>query len=221
MGNHKRPPEDPQLHACLDEELTLRQAIQLEGALRPGSSLDNRLKTLLRIEDWLQATRPRSPASLSESVRRALDAEALAAEPASPVLELAGRTAPRPSRRWALAPLAAAAALLLALPLIRTLPLPPWAGSSASSVTFDTVRYDFQIRAEDAREVCLSGDFNQWRVCDLTLTRVKEDLWTVSLELPPGRYEYMFVVDGDWVTDPSATLLVDDGFGNTNAVLVL
>ena len=41
------------------------------------------------------------------------------------------------------------------------------------------------------------------------------------MELPKGRYEYMFVIDGAWVTDPNAIGHVDDGFGNRNAVLVI
>lgn len=31
--------------------------------------------------------------------------------------------------------------------------------------------------------------------------------WTVTLDLPPGRYEYKFVVDGKWCCDPGC----DDG----------
>jgi 1,4-alpha-glucan branching enzyme len=84
-----------------------------------------------------------------------------------------------------------------------------------------TIVYTFSVKAADAEKVCLAGDFNQWRVCDAALTRVEEDFWSISLELPKGRYEYMFVVDGNWVTDPNAIGHVDDGFGNKNAVLVL
>jgi 1,4-alpha-glucan branching enzyme len=91
----------------------------------------------------------------------------------------------------------------------------------ASDSTDDTVVCEFQFRAPDAREVCLAGDFNQWTVCKTRLTRVGEDLWTVSMELPRGRHEYMFVVDGRWVTDPDAVTTTDDGFGNRNAVLTL
>ncbi len=29
----------------------------------------------------------------------------------------------------------------------------------------------------------------------------------------------MFVVDGEWVTDPQADRYVDDGFGNRNALI--
>jgi 1,4-alpha-glucan branching enzyme len=45
-------------------------------------------------------------------------------------------------------------------------------------------------------------------------------VWSVTLPLTPGRYEYMFVVDGQrWVSDPAAIEQSDDGFGARNAVL--
>jgi len=83
------------------------------------------------------------------------------------------------------------------------------------------VRYVFTLQAGSAREVCLAGDFNQWNVCETPLERVAEDTWTVSIELPPGRHEYMFVIDGRWVTDPHAPAHADDGFGHRNAVVVI
>jgi 1,4-alpha-glucan branching enzyme len=83
------------------------------------------------------------------------------------------------------------------------------------------VRYVFTLQAGSAREVCLAGDFNQWKVCDTPLAKVAEDTWTISVDLPPGRHEYMFVIDGRWVTDPQAPAHVDDGFGNRNAVVVI
>jgi hypothetical protein len=106
-------------------------------------------------------------------------------------------------------------------------PLPPGPAELASlpaedaSAFSNTVRYEFRFKAGSANEVCLAGDFNRWKVCDARLSRVGEDVWSVSLELPPGRYEYMFVVDGRWVTDPHAMGYNDDGFGNQNAILVL
>ena len=43
--------------------------------------------------------------------------------------------------------------------------------------------------------------------------------WLKELALPPGRYEYRFVVDGVWTDDPAAAELVDNGFGGRNAIL--
>ena len=37
--------------------------------------------------------------------------------------------------------------------------------------------------------------------------------------MPPGSYEYRFVVDGQWVDDPEVNELIPNPFGSANAVL--
>ena len=55
--------------------------------------------------------------------------------------------------------------------------------------------------APHARNVVLSGTFNKWDPAALAMTRNAEGQWSVELELPPGLYEYKFVVDGVWCCD--------------------
>ena len=45
--------------------------------------------------------------------------------------------------------------------------------------------------------------------------------WKATVWLPAGRYEYRFVVDGQWISDPSARECVQNTFGSTNSVLVV
>jgi len=72
-----------------------------------------------------------------------------------------------------------------------------------------------------ARTVSVAGDFNAWQPEGLPLSRHR-GVWTIDLALPPGIYEYMFVVDGQqWVTDPLARATRDDGYGGANAILDL
>jgi len=84
------------------------------------------------------------------------------------------------------------------------------------------VRVRFQLQARGARRVALAGSFNQWRP-DLTVLEPAsaDGVFTGTLELPPGDYEYMFVVDGRWITDPAAGERRDDGFGRQNSLLRL
>jgi anti-sigma factor RsiW len=71
-----------------------------------------------------------------------------------------------------------------------------------------------------ARSVQAAGDFNGWNPASTPLEPTTSGAWTVTLRLEPGRYEYMFVVDGErWVADPFAIEQTDDGFGARNAVL--
>ncbi len=48
-----------------------------------------------------------------------------------------------------------------------------------------------------------------------------KDTWHLELELPPGTYEYRFVVDGEWGDDPEAARRVANPFGGENAVRVV
>jgi len=78
------------------------------------------------------------------------------------------------------------------------------------------------LHAPLARSVAVAGDFNGWRPEATPLLRGEGGVWTVRVPLVPGRrYQYMFLVDGAWVSDPSAAATAEDGFGGRNAVLEL
>lgn len=71
-----------------------------------------------------------------------------------------------------------------------------------------------------ARSVSVAGDFNGWNPAQTPLERSGDGMWTATIPLKPGRYQYMFVIDGkQWIADPLATEEATDGFGSQNAVL--
>lgn len=132
--------------------------------------------------------------------------------------------------RWNLAQALAAACVVLvaAGALIRLVPerivdTPAPAGSIqtiSSEATEPKVLVRLVFVQPDARSVSVAGDFNGWNPARTTLKRADGGIWTVTLLLKPGRYEYMFVVDGThWIADPLATEEIGDGFGSRNAVL--
>jgi hypothetical protein len=83
------------------------------------------------------------------------------------------------------------------------------------------VRLVYSPPPGNVSSVRVAGSFNNWDP-DKTSMHLENGRWTTSLVLPPGNYEYMFVVDGNtWVTDPLALTTRDDGFGSKNAVLEL
>ncbi len=75
--------------------------------------------------------------------------------------------------------------------------------------------------APEASTVSLVGEFNAWNPARHTMTRRgKDGTWRATLRLPPGAYEYGFIIDGQrWTPDPQAEGYVADGFGGRNSVL--
>ena len=71
-----------------------------------------------------------------------------------------------------------------------------------------------------AQSVSVAGDFNDWDPARAPLDRTRDGVWSVMLPLNEGRYQYMFLVDGQrWMADPLAAETSDDGFGGENSVL--
>lgn len=71
----------------------------------------------------------------------------------------------------------------------------------------------------DAIDVCVAGSFNEWHPQATPMIPLGNGRWAKELTLPPGRYEYRFVVDGQWVSDPKAAASVPNPFGSTNGVI--
>jgi hypothetical protein len=133
----------------------------------------------------------------------------------------------RPSRRgWGwltarrLSPLQALATAAVGAALALVLGSPPRAPSGGPPAPAAVVLARLSLQAPLARTVRLAGDFNGWKPEATPLRRGANGVWSIELPLQPGRrYQYMFLVDGNWVTDPAASCHVDDGFGGQNAVL--
>lgn len=71
----------------------------------------------------------------------------------------------------------------------------------------------------NARSVAVVGSFNDWDATRDVLTRTSDSVWSATIKLPPGRYEYQLVVDGKWIADPNAQRSADSDFGGANSVL--
>lgn len=79
---------------------------------------------------------------------------------------------------------------------------------------------DIVAELPQAQSVYVAGSFNGW---DQKKTPLRKDGngWKATLQLAPGRYEYKFIVDGQWVCDPRAKECVQNDFGSSNSVLVV
>jgi 1,4-alpha-glucan branching enzyme len=91
-----------------------------------------------------------------------------------------------------------------------------------SGKTVKTVRAKstlFSLHAPKAKKVSIAGSFNNWDAKALVAQKDTKGTWKAKASLKPGRYEYKFVVDGAWWTDPSNNSNVYNSFGSQNSIV--
>lgn len=77
----------------------------------------------------------------------------------------------------------------------------------------------FVFHAPEAREMFLTGDFIQWDTKLIPMKKGKNGIWKAKVILPPGRYEYKFIMDDQWVEDNPGAEGVPNPFGTENFVI--
>ena len=80
---------------------------------------------------------------------------------------------------------------------------------------------EFLLHWPDAQSVFVAGTFNQWDPQKTPLDKEPQGMWKITVSLSPGRYEYRFVVDGQWLSDPKAQASVPNDYGSTNSVVAV
>ena len=82
-------------------------------------------------------------------------------------------------------------------------------------------RITFKLEASGAKDAVLVGDFNSWDVKKHRMKRDDKGRWTKIVTLAPGKYEYKFLVDGQWANDPNNDQVVPNFFGTLNNLLTV
>jgi 1,4-alpha-glucan branching enzyme len=82
-------------------------------------------------------------------------------------------------------------------------------------------RVSLELVKPEAKTVYVAGSFNEWKPERTPLAPLGNGHWAGDLTVKPGRHEYLFVVDGQWVPDPNAKETVQNPFGGKNSVLVV
>ncbi|HWQ32795.1 MAG TPA: S8 family serine peptidase [Blastocatellia bacterium] len=79
----------------------------------------------------------------------------------------------------------------------------------------------FWYHNDAAQRVALAGDFNGWNPSETWFARHSSGMWRAALPpLPPGTYQYKFVINGErWLDDPGNSLKLEDQHGGFNSVL--
>lgn len=88
--------------------------------------------------------------------------------------------------------------------------------TSRAKKTISRRRVQFTFNDPQARNVAVCGDFNAWQTSSHPMKRNGEGLWQKIMMLPPGEYEYKFIVDGDWRIDPDNPQQCANRFGTLN-----
>jgi hypothetical protein len=192
----------------------------LEGTLPLEALPEDERTEELRLHEVLGTLRHdvRAPTGFRADVMRAVELEA------SPLWKRIAEwwLVPQSVRIRPAAGALAFAAALAALLLVRPGSNPAGDEPVAASAPAQVVTR-FVLVAPEAASVHLTGDFVSWSPEGIALDDLRgTGIWTADVVLPPGVYQYTFVVNGtDWVPDPRAVSQVDDGFGQTNSVVIV
>ena len=83
-------------------------------------------------------------------------------------------------------------------------------------------RIKFQVAADHGSEVFLAGTFNDWNPTKRQLTEETPDgIFSKTLLLPKGRYQYKFVINGVWCIDPECREWERNKYGSLNSVITV
>ncbi len=71
-----------------------------------------------------------------------------------------------------------------------------------------------------AKTVQVAGDFNNWQPAKNPMEKAADNgVWKAKVKLPPGKYRYRLVVDGQWQQDPYNAHTELNPFGGFNSVV--
>ena len=76
----------------------------------------------------------------------------------------------------------------------------------------------FICNAPLAKRVYLAGTFNSWDATARRMVKTPDGSFRAKLKLKPGTYEYRFVIDGSWTSDPGAPACAKNPYGSENSV---
>jgi len=93
------------------------------------------------------------------------------------------------------------------------------AGNTTGGARTKAKSHKFKIDAPVAHDVSIAGSFNDWTPQALKCNA--KGIWSIAVTLPPGTYEYKFVVDSEWLEDPLSADRVPSPYGGFNSVCVV
>ena len=78
----------------------------------------------------------------------------------------------------------------------------------------------FTVHADKGKAVYVAGEFNKWNPTAKKMT-FKAGVYSATLKLAAGTYQYKFVIDGTWCADPENANAVANDQGTFNSVITV
>ncbi len=91
--------------------------------------------------------------------------------------------------------------------------------SEPAALVVRSATVSFVLFHPQARRVSISGEFNGWSPDRTLMEKHENGEWKAAVDLGPGRHQYKFVVDGEWMPDPRARENVLNEHGTLNSVI--
>jgi len=203
------------LNAYIDQELDAESTQTVKEHLKSCSSCREEYLKLKQVVSILNSISPQlAPETFTQNIMAKISQEEIQIQ--SSWIDRIKKQVSIPRFSFRLIGAAATAALVLFFAFTFIFKTP-----DISPICSAEVQFSLRINDNKTHTVAIAGDFNNWDPQANILEDPEEDgIWTGTLKLEPGRYEYMFVMDGEkWFPDPNALRYVKDGFGNKNAIL--
>ena len=80
----------------------------------------------------------------------------------------------------------------------------------------------FTVHADKGKAVYVAGEFNKWNPTAKKMAyKAKNGIYTATVKLAAGTYQYKFVIDGTWCADPENANAVANDQGTFNSVITV
>lgn len=91
-------------------------------------------------------------------------------------------------------------------------------GNRSPIINGEEVTFTYIGKAET---VYVAGDYNQWELEDKMRKIENRDLWYIKKQFPENaRFDYKFIVDGNWITDPLNENITPGGAGDNSTLIM-
>ncbi len=82
-------------------------------------------------------------------------------------------------------------------------------------------KVSFQLTTKPGSKVFVAGSFNGWNPTQLPMPESPKGEYKITMTLQPGRHEYKFVVNGEWILDPLCSDCHPNSVGSLNSVVAV